>query len=42
MEQILPEKLTGPQLVKKFLAFDGTKGSLPHLQRPANFSYSEA
>jgi hypothetical protein len=23
--RVLPEKLTGPQLVKKFLAFDGTR-----------------
>jgi hypothetical protein len=27
---VLPEKLTGSQLVKKFPAFYGPEGSLPH------------
>ena len=30
----LPEKLTDPQLVKKFPIFYGTEGSLPHSKQP--------
>jgi len=41
MKQILPEKLIGPELVKKFTAFDGTEDSLPHSQAPATCPYSE-
>ena len=41
MEQILPEKLIGPELVKKFPAFYGTEGSLPHSQAPATCPYPE-
>jgi hypothetical protein len=32
--RILLEKLTGPQLIKKFPAFYGTQSSLPHSQDP--------
>ena len=39
--RILLEKLTGFQLVKKFPAFYGTRGSLPNSQVPANCPYPE-
>jgi hypothetical protein len=35
----LLEKLTVSQLVKKFLAFSGAGGSLPHSQQPATCPY---
>jgi hypothetical protein len=35
MEQVLLEKLTGRQLVKKFPRFMEPEGSLPHSQEPA-------
>ena len=31
----LPEKLTGPQLVKNFMHFVESESSLPHLRHPA-------
>ena len=39
--RVLLEKLAGSQLVKKFPAFYGTPGSLPHLQVTATCSYPE-
>jgi hypothetical protein len=39
--RVLPEKLTGPQPVKKFPAFYGTEGSLPHSQKPAISPYPQ-
>jgi len=43
VEQILLEKLTGPQLVKKFfLHFMEPEGSLLHSQTPAGCPYPEA
>ena len=38
---VLLEKLTGFQLIKKFPAFCGTEGSLPHSQVPATCPYPE-
>jgi hypothetical protein len=37
----LPEKLIGPQLLKKLPAFMQPKSSLPYSQQPANCSYPE-
>jgi len=37
--RVLLEKLTGLQLVKKFPAFHGTQGSIPHSQASANCLY---
>jgi len=34
-----PEKLTGPQLVKKPPHFAEPEGSLPHSHQPATFPY---
>ena len=39
--RVLPEKLTGPQLLKKFPAFYKPEGSLPRLQEPATCLYPE-
>ena len=39
--RVLLEKLTVPQLVKKFSAFYETKGSLPSSQQPATCPYPE-
>ena len=39
---ILLEELTGSQLVKKFPAFYGTQGPLPHSHGPAKCPYPEA
>ena len=39
--RVLLQKLTTSQLVKKFPAFYGTRGSLPHLQVPTTSPYSE-
>jgi hypothetical protein len=42
-EQILPEKLTAPQINKKFFPhFMEPEGSLPHSKTPANCPYPEA
>jgi hypothetical protein len=39
--RVLLEKLTGFQLVKKFLTFKEPNGSLPHPQVPATSPYPE-
>jgi len=39
--RVLLEKLTSPQLVKKFLAFMELEGSFPHSQEITNCLYSE-
>jgi len=39
--RILLEKVTGSQLVKKFLHFTEPEGSLPQSQVPSNFPYPE-
>jgi len=39
--RILLEKVTGSQLVKKFLHFMEPEGSLPQSQVPSNFPYPE-
>ena len=39
--RVLLEKLTGSQLVKKFPAFYGSRGLLPHLQVPSTCPYPE-
>jgi hypothetical protein len=39
--RVLLEKLTGPQLVKKFPAFKEPDGLSPHLQVPATCPYPE-
>ena len=39
--RVLPEKLTGPQLLEKYPAFMETKQSLQHSQAPTTCSYPE-
>jgi len=38
---VVLEELISPQLVKKFLAFYGDRGSLPHSQQPASCHYTQ-
>jgi hypothetical protein len=40
--RVPPEKLTGPQLIKKYLHFMAPLGSLLHSQEPATCPYLEA
>jgi hypothetical protein len=39
--RVLPEKLKGPELLKKFQHFMETEGSYLHLQEPATCPYPE-